>query len=106
MLYILRYNIKEGKNARFHRWILNNAEAIAAGDSGGWHYLGTYFTVRALGQFDAETHWELDDYGALGAGFGDEAMQRMLGEWIAFIDGQVQACLLKSAEDVEVLAGS
>jgi hypothetical protein len=33
-------------------------------------------------------------------------MQRMLGEWIAFIDGQVQACLLKSAEDVEVLAGS
>jgi hypothetical protein len=62
--------------------------------------------VRAFGQFDVETHWELDDYSALGAGFGDEAFQRLLGEWLGFIDGQVQSSLMKSAEDVDVLAGS
>jgi hypothetical protein len=106
MLFINRYNLKEGKNAEFRRWILENRDTIAEGCPEGWHYLGTYFTVRMLGQFDVETHWELDDYGALGAGFGTEAVQRLLGQWFSFADGQVQACLMKSAEDVDVLAGT
>jgi hypothetical protein len=62
-------------------------------------------TVRWLGQFDVETHWELDDFGVLGAGFGDEAFQALLAQWLGFIDGQVQACLLKSAEEIQIPAG-
>jgi len=106
MLYVFRYNLKEGKSAEFRRWILEKRDAIVAGEVEGWRYLGTYFTVRALGQFDVETHWELDDYAALGAGFGDEAVQQLLGQWNGFIDGQVQASLMKSADDVDVLAGT
>jgi hypothetical protein len=106
MVYINRYNLKEGKNAEFHRWILENRDVLTEGSPEGWRYLGTLFTVRGLGQFDAETHWELDSYSALGAGFGDESFQRLLGEWLSFVDGQIEASLMKSAQDVEVLAGS
>ncbi len=105
MLFINRYNLKDGKIAEFRRWILESRDTFEEGCPEGWHYLGTYLTVRWLGQFDVETHWELDDYGVLGAGFGDEAFQALLAQWLGFIDGQVQACLLKSAEEIQIPAG-
>lgn len=104
MLYVVRYNLKAGRHAEFRRWILASREGIAAADTDGWRYLGTYFTVRALGSFDAETHWELDDDTAPGAVHGDEAYQRLLGEWLGFIDGHIEAGLMVSAEDLDLLA--
>jgi hypothetical protein len=60
MVYINRYNLKEGKNAEFHRWILENRDVLTEGSPEGWRYLGTLFTVRGLGQFDAEMRSERD----------------------------------------------
>ena len=57
--------------------------------------------------------WPWNDEGQVGGGIylsddasSAQAFQRLLGEWLGFIDGQVQASLMKSADDVNVLAGS
>ena len=53
-----------------------------------------------------ETRWELDDYSALGGGFGvDET--RLLVEWMSFVDNgrPAEAYLMKSAADIFIPDG-
>ena len=102
--YIFRSQIKEDKSEEFRAWVLENHDLIAEHAPEGWTYLGTWFTVLRFGRYDAESRWELADYGALGAGFGDETMQRLLLGWWAFLDMNVaEAYLMKNAREVDIL---
>ncbi len=68
----------------------------------------TWFTVRAFGSHDAEVRWDIDDYSALGAGWGDDTHLRLVQEFWAFTDQSqgTQGALMKSAGDVITLPGS
>jgi len=107
MQYINRYHLKPDKESDLRQWLLDNSAAWAENAPDGWKYLGTWFTVMWFGQYECETRWEVDDYAALGAGFGNETFQRLLKEWQAFLDHarDIDTYLLKSAEDVDILGG-
>ena len=51
-----------------------------------------------------ESRWELDDYAALGAGFGDDEFQAVMSEWNEYADDArpQQTVLMKSGDDVRI----
>jgi hypothetical protein len=108
MQYISRYQLKPLKGTEFQEWLLENESLIAENSPEGWSYLGTWFTVRGFGKFDCETRYEIDDYGALGAGFGNETYQRLMREWMEFADMTQtgETYLMKSIADVRIMQGS
>jgi hypothetical protein len=108
MQYVLRYDIEPGRNAEFRDWVRTNHAALQEHAAEGWHYVGTYFTVRSFGDYSVESRWDLDDYGALGSGWGDETGVRLTTEWFGFVDQRrpFQAGLYKDANEVDVLPGS
>ena len=104
MQYIVRYQLKPMQAPAFHKWLAENEASIKENAPQGWAYLGTWFTVRGFGRFQCETRWELDDYGDLGTGWGNETYQRLMREWLEFSD-QTQdgeTYLMKSAAEVSV----
>jgi hypothetical protein len=51
--------------------------------------------------------WELDDYNALGAGYGNEKSQSLILQFFEFLEGSriAETSLMKSANEVEILPG-
>jgi hypothetical protein len=107
MQYIQRYNLVPKKNGAFRDWLQNNSPAVSENAPEGWKYVGTWFTVRGFGKFDVETRWELADYAALGAGWGNETFQKLSTEWFEFIDTSIvgEVALMKSNTDILVQPG-
>ena len=107
MQYVLRYDAKPGMSGAFRDWMRENEHDFKDHAAEGWHYLGTWFTVRVFGDSGVETRWEIDDYAALGSGFGDETAIRLANDWFEFVDQSrpMRATLLKSAAEVDVLPG-
>ena len=107
MQYITRFNVLPHKSEAFRDWLKNNDKLLREDNPEGWKYLGTWFTVRNFGQFDCEMRFELDDYAALGANFGSDALQKA---WLEFFDylapNQGETYLMKSSEDVIIMKGT
>jgi hypothetical protein len=82
-----------------------NETAFAESTPEGWTYLGTWGIVYQFGQYDFETRYELDDYASLGVGFGSEAQQRLMIEWMEFVDQARpgESCLMKRVSDLTIL---
>ena len=108
MQYVLRYDALPGKGGPLRDWIRDNEDGLRDTAAPGWHYAGTYFTVRNFGSYAVETRWDLDDYAALGAGFGDEVAVKLIQDWFEFVDQSrpFEAQLLKDAGEVDVLPGT
>ena len=108
MQYVLRYDIEPTKHQAYRDWVKVNDSDIREHAAEGWHYLGTWFTVRGFGDYSAESRWEIDGYGSLGAGWGDAVGQRLAQEWFGFVDSArpLQASLYKGIDEVEVLPGT
>jgi hypothetical protein len=104
MQYINRYHVLPQKEVEFKAWLLENEPLLKEHAVEGWTYLGTWFTVMGFGYYACESRWEVDDYGALGAGWGDETNQRLMREWFEFMDQSrgSEVYLMKSASDVIV----
>ena len=64
--------------------------------------------MRGFGQYDCERRWELDDYAALGEGFGTETLQKLALEYVEFTDTSrgMEASSMKSAGDVQIMDGA
>jgi hypothetical protein len=106
MEYVYRHSIKPGKAGEYRDWLQENEQAMNDHAAEGWSYLGTWFDVRGFGHHDAESRWEIDDYAALGAGFGDAEMVQLMGEFFSeFLDHthKPQAVLLKSTAEVAIV---
>ncbi len=107
--YVYRFSVLKGKSGSFIEWINENDQNFREHSAEGWHYLGTWFIVRGFGDYQAEMRWDLDDYAALGAGFGDAVNQRLLNEFFTdFLDegAPAQAYLLKGSTVVESAPGT
>ena len=108
MQYVLRYDALPGKSGALRDWVRDNDAAMREHAADGWHYLGTWFTVRSFGAHSVESRWDIDDYAALGSGFGDEAGIRLIQEWFELVDQSrpFEASLYKDANEVDVLPGT
>ncbi len=107
MQYVQRYYLQPKKAGAFRDWLQKNGPALIENAPEGWKYIGTWFMVRGFGKFDVETRWELADYAALGAGFGNDNLQKLNAEWFEFIDpGLVgEVALMKSDTDILIQPG-
>ena len=107
MQKINRYHVKPLRGTEYRQWLLENEPLVAENTPKGWTYLGTWFTVLGFGKYGCETRYEIDDYDALGAGFGNETYQKLILEWVEFIDltKEGETYLMKSATDVSVMPG-
>lgn len=108
MEYVYRHSVRPGKAGEYRDWLQKNAQAIQDTASEGWTYLGTWFDLRGFGRHDAEARWQIDDYSALGAGFGNEEGLRLMGElFMEYIDHnhKPEAVLLKSVSEVVIAEG-
>jgi len=87
---------------------VEHAQEIADNAPPGWKYLSTWLTVRGFGRSQCETRWELDDYSALGAGFGTERFQKLGLEFRDFVDSAEggETYLMKSASDIAIVKGA
>jgi hypothetical protein len=107
MQYIQRFNLKPRKSGEFRDWLKTNDQLLRNGQPEGWTYLGTWFTVRNFGHYDCEMRYELQEYAALGANFGSEALQKAfldIMDWFAETPGETT--LMKSAEEVIIMEGA
>ena len=107
MQAVYRFRIKPGKAGAFVEYT-KKQEADPPKAPDGWTYLGTYFVVQGLGDYDAEVRWEMEDYAALGSTGGsaefDESNQEFFAE---YYDDRfpMRTTLMKSADDVYVPEG-
>jgi len=107
MQFIMRFNLMPHKSEAFQDWLKKNDKLLQEGQPEGWQYLGAWFTVRNLGNYDCEMRFELDDYAALGSDFGSDALQQAWGEGFDYIaPNQGETCLMKSSEDVIIMKGT
>ena len=108
MEYVLRYDVAPQRSTEFRDWLKANDNAFNDNAPDGWTYAGTWFTVRGFGEYTNETRWIIDDYAALGAGFGNEENVRLTGEWMSFVDQTrpFQATLYTGATEVDILPGT
>ena len=110
MQFITRFHIKPFTGSAFQEWLKTHHDDLADNAPEGWTYLGTWLTVRHLGRYDGEMRFELEDYAALGSGFGTEVFQRLFvekyHEFIDFSRGQIEASLMKSPTEVYVMEGT
>ncbi len=106
--YVYRFTLKSGKVGDFLEWLEENEGTFDEHGPAGWHYLGAWFVVRGFGGYDCEMRYQLDDYGALGSGFGDEENLRMLREFFSeYLDHnhRPEAVLLKTRDVLAVAEG-
>jgi hypothetical protein len=107
MQYINRFNLLPQKSEAFRDWLRENDKLLREGTPEGWQYLGTWFTVRNFGRYDCEMRYELDNYAALGADFGSDALQQAWREiFDSFAPNQGETYLMKSSEDVIIMKGA
>ncbi len=107
MEIIYHFNIKENRAGEYAEHIAKNEQTMREHSPDGWAYRGTFFTVQGLGKYDAQQRWEIEDYSKLGAGWGhDETWDRILVESMGFLDGNVRANVVKSADEVGILEPS
>lgn len=108
MEYVLRYDVKPMRSTEFRQWLRDNEATMRDHAPDGWEYLGTWFAVRSFGEYTNETRWRIDDYAALGSGFGDDESIRVMQEWMHLVDTERpwQATLYKGTDEVDILPGA
>lgn len=101
--YVFRFSVDRGKQNEFVEWLKANEADLKEHTRPGWTYLGTWMTVGGFGDYSGETRYELEDYGSLGEGWGDDTAQRLLSEFLAHVDHvHRQVSLLKNIATVNV----
>ena len=106
MLYLMNFNIKEGKNQEFQKFLKDNEKAIAKCAPKGWTYQGTYFYVLGFGSYSAVDLWECTNYADFDTwrNHDDPTWLRLGVESMEFATADpAPAWLLREAGDTKIL---
>ncbi len=99
-----RYNIKEGRAGEYAKLVIDSEQMLRDKSADGWTYVGTFFTVQGLGEFDVEQRWEIADYANLGNAWGHDAeFDALIAKALDFFDGRVNTTVAKTADEVVIL---
>ena len=99
-----RYNIKEGRAGEYAKLVIDSEQVLREKSADGWTYVGTFFTVQGLGEFDCEQRWEMAEYANLGNAWGHDAeFDSLISKAQEFIDGRITSTVAKTAGEVVIL---
>lgn len=62
MLYMINYNVKEGKMLEFQKFVKENEKTYREHAPKGWKFLGEYCYVLGFGPYHAVELWEISTY--------------------------------------------
>jgi hypothetical protein len=62
MLYMINYNVKEGKSKEYQKFVKENEKTLREHAPKGWKFLGDYYYVLGFGLYHAAELWEISDY--------------------------------------------
>jgi hypothetical protein len=107
---IVHFNVKEGKNNEFKKWILDNEKEYAQSLPEGWEYLGCYYTVFHMGRRDWQIRYRIDSMAAYDRmrANENEKFDKLLSKIYEFIDPQIlmEIEVIKSIEGLKILGES
>jgi len=101
----MNFNIKEGKDQEFQKFLKDNQSALAKFAPKGWTYRGTYFYVLGFGPCSAVDFWECTDYADLDTwrNYDDPNWLRLGEQEMEFMTGEpATAWLLREAGDTKI----
>ena len=106
MLYMMRFNAKEGRGKEFQEWVKKNEDVIKKSAPRGWTYRGTYGYVLGFGRFGGAQLWECSKYGDFDAWreHNDPAWTRIGEQFQEFLNEDPgEAILLREMGDVKII---
>jgi hypothetical protein len=106
MLYLMSYNLKDGRDCEYVAWVKKNKKSIQDHAPPGWKYRGTYGTVLGFGRFGFTDIWEMMTYGDFDTlrNWEDKIFIRLSAEQMDFfLPGPVESTLLGDVSDVVFL---
>lgn len=107
--YVYRFSVRPGRMGEFLAFLDKHEPGFDEHGADDWHYQGSRFVVRGFGSYDCEMRWTIDDYSALGSGFGDEENVKMLAEFFGeFVDhtNRPEAVLMKTRDVLSIAEGT
>ncbi len=107
MEIIYQFDLKQNQAGEYAEFLGKNEQKLRENSPDGWTYGGTFFTVQGLGDYDVQQRWTIADYSKLGTSWGhDEAWDRLIAEGVAFAEGKIKATVVKTVDEVAILAGT
>ena len=108
MLWINSYHLKQDKTSAYQQWLLSpEAKSLFADveQELGIKYLGTYWTVMGLGDFDCEEWWEFPNWAAVDTVRESKALEKLsMRIWEQGFVDEARAGrrrILKTTEDIK-----
>lgn len=105
MLYLINFNIKEGKVQEYQKFLKANEKAIVKCSPKGWTYRGDYLYVLGFGPYVGVEIWECADYADFDTfrNWDDPTWVRLNEEGMEFLTAEpTPAWLLREAGDTKV----
>jgi hypothetical protein len=105
MLYMINYNLKEGKMKEFQMFVKKSEKKIREHAPKGWKFLGIYYYVLGFGPYHAAELWEISDYANLDAfrNHNDPTWLELLEKSMEFTTTEpAPAWLLREAGDTKI----
>ena len=106
MLYLANYNIKEGKEKEYQKFLRDNKKAFPKFAPKGWKYRGTYFYVLGFGPYHAVDFWECTNYADFDTwrNYNDPNWIRLARQAMEFTTEEpTTAWLLRGAGDTKII---
>lgn len=103
MLYLMSYNLKEGRVGEYIAWAKKNKKSMQDHAPPGWKYRGTYGAVLGFGRHDVTEIWEIKNYGDFDTfrNWKDKISLRLSAEAMDFtMPGPGEATLLREVGDL------
>ena len=105
MLYLINFNIKEGKNQEYQKFLKDNEKALVKSAPKGWTYRGDYFYVLGFGPYSAVELWECTNYADFDTfrNHTDPTWLRLMEQSMEFMTADPPiAWLLREAGDTKI----
>ena len=106
--FAMGYFVRPGKVTEYKQWLNSDEARRLTGQiekECGLKYLGTYWTILGLGDYDCEDWWVAPDWAALDKSRESKAGDEMLLKQYGFIDqtrsGKTR--VFRTSEDVNVI---
>jgi hypothetical protein len=86
--YVLRYNLRPEATAEYKQWLADHSNGRS--EQAGWTYVGTFYDIMGLDQYNYETRWELNGHGTVSKRPLDAEAERRIRDRLPFVEeGQV-----------------
>ena len=109
MLYMVSFNVKQGRGREFQAWVKKNEDVIKKSAPRGWTYRGTYAYVLGFGRFGGAQLWECGTYADFDAWreHRDPAWNR-IGEEFDELTNEIpgESVLLREMGDTRIIESS